>query len=128
SSADLYVPQLICRRVRGTYTVPLWTTFNGTGSVLNLDPVTDLPVQNGVATDVPFTVAIPCSLTAGPTPGRGIFYGHGLRARGRGDGEVPAGNRRTLANTYGFVIAATDWQGFSNADVPTVLGFIGELS
>lgn len=120
------VPQRICRRVRGTYTVPLWTTFNGTGSVLNLDPVTDLPVQNGVATNVPFTVAIPCSLTAGPTPGRGIFYGHGLL--GSGDGEVTAGNLRTLANTYGFVIAATDWQGFSNADVPTVLDFIGELS
>src|SRR5262245_57851701 len=76
------VPQRICRRVRGTYTVPLWTTFNGTGSVLNINPVTDLPVQNGVATDIPFTVAIPCSLTAGPTPGRPIFYGHGLLGSG----------------------------------------------
>src|SRR5262249_17229151 len=119
------VPQKICRRVRGTFTVPLWTTFNGTGSVLNVNPVTDLPVQNGVATDVPFTAPIPCSLTTPGTPGRPVFYGHGLL--GSSD-EVTAGNLRTLANTYGFVMAATDWQGFASADLPTVLGFIGELS
>jgi hypothetical protein len=117
----------VCRRVSGTYTVPLWTTFNGPGSVLNLDPATDLPVQNGMATDVPFTVMIPCSLvTPTPTPGRPIFYGHGLL--GSGAGEVTAGNLRTLADTYGFVIAATDWQGFSRADTPAVLGFIDDLS
>jgi hypothetical protein len=115
----------ICRRVEGTFSVPLWTTFDGPGSVLNLDPATDLPVQNGVA-DVPFTVVIPCSLVD-PTPaaGRPIVYGHGLL----GDrGEVTAGNLRTLADTYGFVLGATDWQGFSENDVPTVLGFLGDLS
>src|SRR5262245_8223834 len=117
----------VCRRVRGTYTVPLWTTFDGTGSVLNIDPGTNLPVQNGVATDIPFTAMIPCSLiNPTPTPGRPIFYGHGLL--GSGDGEVTAGNLRTLANTYGFVLAATDWQGFAQGDVGTVLGFINDLS
>jgi hypothetical protein len=117
----------VCRRVQGTYEVPLWTTFNGPGSVLNIDSLTNLPVQNGVATNVPFTVMIPCSLV-NPTPaaGRPIFYGHGLL--GSGFGEVTAGNLRTLADTYGFVIAATDWQGFSSADVPAIVGFIGELS
>ena len=117
----------VCRRVTGTFEVPLWTTANGPGSILNLDPATNLPVQNGVAADVPFTVMIPCSLvTPTPTPGRPIVYGHGLL--GSGFGEVTAGNLRTLADTYGFVIAATDWQGFSTHDVPTILGFIGELS
>jgi hypothetical protein len=117
----------VCRRVTGTYEVPLWTTFNGPGSVLNLDPATNLPVQNGVATDVPFTVMIPCSLMEPtPTPGRAIFYGHGLL--GSGFGEVTASNLRTLADTYGFVIAATDWQGFSSADVGTIVGFINDLS
>lgn len=118
-------PQRICRRVTGTYTVPLYTTFNGPGSVLNLNTATNLPVQNGFATNVPFIVSIPCSLTAGPTPGRAIFYGHGLLGSA---GEVTASNLRTLANNYGFVLAATDWQGFSNADLPIVFGFISDLS
>lgn len=116
----------VCRRVQGVYSVPLWTTFNGPGSVLNLDPETNLPVQNGVADDIPFTVMIPCSLV-GPEPsgGRPIVYGHGLL----GDrGEVTAGNLRTLANTYGFVLGATDWQGFSEFDVSTIVGFLGDLS
>jgi len=116
----------VCRRVRGTYSVPLFTTFNGPGSLLNVDPATNLPVQNGVADDVPFTVMIPCSVWNGPTPGRPIYYGHGLL--GSGDGEVTAGNLRTLADTYGFVIGATDWQGFSEHDVPTIIGFIPDLS
>ena len=54
-----------------------------------------------------------------------VFYGHGLLGTGN---EVTAGNLRTLANTYGFVLAATDWQGFSNPDIGTIFGFIGELS
>jgi hypothetical protein len=118
------VPQRICRRVRGTFTAPLWTTFDGPGSLLNVDPLTDLPVQNGT-TEVPWVATIPCSLTSPGTPGRPIFYGHGLL--GTRD-EVTAGNLRTLANTYGFVMAAVDWQGFSQSDLPTVFGFIGELS
>jgi hypothetical protein len=116
----------ICRRVQGTYSVPLWTTFNGPGSVLNLDPISNLPVQNGVADDIPFTVVIPCSLM-GPIPasGRPVVYGHGLL----GDrGEVNAGNLRTLADTYGFVLGATDWQGFSENDVGAIVGFLGDLS
>jgi hypothetical protein len=117
----------VCRRVAGTYTVPLFTTFNGPGSLLNLNPVTNLPVQNGVATDIPFTAIIPCSLVQ-PTPqaGRPIFYGHGLL--GTGAGEVGADNLRNLAQNYGFVIAATDWQGFAAADLGTIVGFIGDFS
>src|SRR5579871_2955787 len=117
----------VCREVAGTYTVPLFTTFDGPGSLLNVDPMTNLPVQNGVAADIPFTVIIPCSLVQ-PTPqaGRPIFYGHGLL--GTGAGEVGADNLRNLAQNHGFVIAATDWQGFAAPDVATILGFIGDLS
>jgi hypothetical protein len=112
--------------VQGTYSVPLWTTFNGPGSVLNLDPDTNQPVQNGVADDIPFMVVIPCSLmTPTPSGGRPVVYGHGLL--GSRD-EVTAGNLRTLANTYGFVLGATDWQGFSENDVGAIVGFLGDLS
>jgi hypothetical protein len=119
----------VCRRVRGTYQVPLWTTADGPGSVLNVDPDTNLPFVHPTipVTNAPFTVMIPCSLV-GPTPtaGRPVVYGHGLL--GTGFGEVTAGNLRTLANTYGFVIAATDWQGFSQADVGTIVVFTRELT
>ncbi len=114
----------ICRRVRGTYDVPLYTTSDGPGSLLNIGPE-GVPVANGV-THAPFTAIIPCSLVQPmPRAGRPIFYGHGLL--GSGDGEITASNLRRLANTYGFVLAATDWQGFSQRDRGTVLGFIGDL-
>jgi len=114
----------VCRLVDGTFTAPLYTTFDGPGSVLNINTVTNLPEQNGT-TQVPFRAFIPCSLVNGQTAGRPIFYGHGLLGSRN---EVTAGHARTLANTYGFVMAAVDWQGFSNADLPTVFGFIGNLS
>jgi hypothetical protein len=116
----------VCRRVRGTYTVPLYTTFDGPGSLLDINPATNLPVQNGT-TQAPFTAMIPCSLTSPtPQPGRPIFYGHGLL--GSGDSEVSSDHLRTLANTYGFVVVATDWQGMSINDYATVIGFLSDLS
>ena len=101
----------VCRRVRGTFQVPLYMTFDGPGSRLIIGPA-GVPVQNGRHRTAPFTAIIPCSLVNPlPTPGRPIFYGHGLL--GSGFGEVSSGHLRTLANTYGFVVAATDWQGMS---------------
>jgi hypothetical protein len=123
----------ICRRVRGTYEVPLYMhdpvtnlPLDGPGGRLNIDPTTNLPFASGVA-HAPYTAIIPCSLVS-PTPvsGRPFYYGHGLL--GTGDGEITAGNLRTLSSTYGFVMAATDWQGMAAADLPTVLGFLGDLT
>jgi hypothetical protein len=109
----------VCRQVRGTFDVPLYTTFDGVGSVLNIDPLTDLPVANGVV-HAPFTVDIPCSLTTPtPTAGRPTVYGHGLL--GSGQGEVSAGHLQTLGQNYGFVFGATDWQGMSQADTFAIL-------
>jgi len=117
----------ICRRVRGTYDVPLYTTFDGPGSRLNIGPL-NLPVQNGV-THAPMTIIIPCSVL-NPTPhaGRAMFYGHGLF--GTGDSEVISEHLRKLMDTYQYVVAATDWQGMSTPDLPLILNptFIGDLS
>lgn len=115
----------VCRRVQGTYEVPLYTDMDGPGSRLNIGPG-GVPVQTGV-TQAPFTAIIPCSLlNPVPHPGRPIFYGHGLL--GTGVGEVSSGHLRTLADTYGFVVAATDWQGMSDFDYSTIIGFIPDLS
>src|SRR6185436_828437 len=57
-----------------------------------------------------------------PATGRPIFYGHGLL--GSGAGEVDSGNLRTLAQTYGFVIVATDWQGMSSSDTGNIVSNI----
>ena len=113
-------PGQICRKVAGTFQVPLYTTFNGAGSVLKIG-LDGNPEQNGIV-NAPFTAIIPCSLSTAPATGRPIFYGHGLL--GSGAGEVDSGNLRTLAQTYGFVIVATDWQGMSSADTTNIVNNI----
>jgi hypothetical protein len=110
-------PGQICRRVSGTFQVPLYTTFNGPGSVLAIGPDGN-PEQNGIV-NAPFTAIIPCSLSTVPQPGRVIFYGHGLL--GSGAGEVGSSHLRNLAQTYGYVVVATDWQGMSDADVENIV-------
>ncbi|MCX8071612.1 MAG: hypothetical protein N3C12_04060 [Candidatus Binatia bacterium] len=116
----------ICRRVRGTYRVPLFLTSDRPPAVYNLDE-NGVPRQNGWAR-APFTVIIPCSAINGeePVPGRPMIYGHGLF--GTGEGEVTAGPQQTLASRFGFIIAATDWIGMSNGDLDNTFRIIGDLS
>ena len=109
----------VCRRIQGTYEVPLYTTFDGAGSVLNINPLTNLPEQTGT-TAAPFTAFIPCSIATSPSPSRPIFYGHGLL--GSGLGEVTSGHLRELANNYRYVVVATDWQGMSVDDLAIIAG------
>lgn len=118
----------VCRRVRGVYTVPLYATLNSPGARLNLDATTNLPARTGVAANVPFTAIVPCSLvTPVVVAGRPILYGHGLL--GSGEGEVStAENLRALADAYGFVVVATDWQGMAADDTLPIVSFLGDLS
>ena len=117
-------PGQICRRVAGTFQVPLYTTFAGPGSVLKIGPDGN-PEQNGVI-NAPFTAIIPCSLSTVPQAGRSIIYGHGLL--GTGAGEVGAGHLRNLAQTYGFVVIATDWQGMASEDIGNIFTITGDLT
>ncbi len=116
----------ICRRVRGTYRVPLFLTSDRPPAVYHLDEA-GVPRQNGWAR-APFTVIIPCSAISGPQPipGRPMIYGHGLF--GSGEGEITAGPQQTLASRFGFIIAATDWIGMSNGDLDNTFRIIGDLS
>lgn len=117
----------IFRRIRGTYTVPLFMTSADPPAMFNLD-ANGVPKQNGTAT-APFTVTIPLFLVTGegaPRQGRPVVYGHGLL--GSGEGEVTAGNLQTLQSKYGFVLGATDWTGMSENDVTNTVKLISELS
>jgi pimeloyl-ACP methyl ester carboxylesterase len=130
SVEDDYSDQLL-RRVRGTYTVPLFLTSAMQPTTYNLDE-SGVPRQNGTA-EAPFTVVIPrlpvtpAGAAPGPYPAaRPIVYGHGLL--GSGEGEVDASNLQTLAMTHHFVLAATDWIGLSEADVLTAALVATDLS
>jgi hypothetical protein len=122
---DNYSDQIF-RRVRGTYTVPLFMDRPNPPAVYNLDD-NGVPRQNGTTT-APFTVIIPRSAVEGaqPIPGRPMVYGHGLL--GSGQGEVTAGPQQSLASRFGFIIAATDWIGLSSGDVENTLRLIGDIS
>jgi hypothetical protein len=116
----------IYRRIRGTFTVPLFTRDADPPTVLNLDSA-GVPRQNGTTT-APFTVTIPRIAIEGtqPRPGRALVYGHGLL--GRGEGEITANNLQTLSNRFNFILAATDWVGLSNADLQPIIRMIPDLS
>jgi len=121
----------ILRRVRGTYTVPLFMNSATPPATYNLD-ASGTPRQNGTA-QAPFTVMIPRlaatggSAASAPYPAaRPIIYGHGLL--GSGESEVQADNLQTLAVTYHFVITATDWIGLAEGDVAADAAAILDLS
>lgn len=116
----------IFRRVRGTFTVPLFMTSATPPALFNLDAA-GVPKQNGTAT-APFTITIPRIAVEGsvPRPGRPIVYGHGLL--GSGAGEITAGNLQTLQSKFGFILGATDWIGLSEGDLNNTLRIIADLS
>lgn len=117
----------ICRRVRGRVSLPRWTEADGPGARLVFDAAGDLPVPVGTAS-VPFTALVPCTLLNAPgRRGRVVVYGHGLL--GAGDTELSnALDLRSLADRYGFMLIAADWQGMSRADLPVILRFLPDLS
>ena len=126
------VDDRIFRRVTGTFTVPNYLTADGApGNGFNYAPgagLDALPIRNGDFT-AEFICNIPRSVTVDGNdpvaPGRGAIYGHGLL----GDqGEVNAGNVRTMANTHRFVYCATKWSGFADEDIGIAAATLQELS
>ena len=126
------VDDQIFRRVTGTFTVPNYLTGDGSpGNKFNYAPnagIDALPVRNGDFT-AEFICNIPRSVsTDGNDPvtaARGAIYGHGLL----GDqGEVNAGNVRTMANAYRFVFCATKWSGFADEDIGIAAATLQDVS
>ena len=115
----------IFRRVRGTFTVPLFMKDATPPTSYNLD-ANGVPKQNGTTT-APFTITIPRSAVGNPPQaGRALIYGHGLL--GSGEGEITADHLQALANRFNFVVGATDWIGLSENDVSATLRFTNDLS
>ena len=118
----------IARRVRGTFTVPCYLEPNcGPGGSFQLGG-DGLPSRNtGNDWTANFDCIIPRSAIDGtPMPGRPAIYGHGLF--GSASEVFNADIQQELANTYGFVLCATDEIGMSNSDVGNTVGILGDLS
>ncbi len=126
------VDDRIFRRVTGTFEVPNYLTGDGSpGSRFNYAPGAGpdaLPVRNGVVS-AGFICNIPRSVSTDGndpvTPARGAIYGHGLLGS---NGEVNAGNVRTMANVHRFVFCATKWAGFSEDDIGTAIQTLQDVS
>jgi hypothetical protein len=117
----------VARRVRGTFTVPCYLQPDcAPGSSFQLD-ANGLPQRNGDWA-ANFDCVIPRSAIDPPTPvaGRPVVYGHGLF--GSASEVMNAQIQNELANTYGFVMCATDEIGMSSSDVPNVAGILSNLS
>ncbi|HSD24496.1 MAG TPA: hypothetical protein VLB79_09235 [Solirubrobacterales bacterium] len=118
----------IARRVRGTFTVPCYLQPNcGPGGSFQLG-ADGLPSRNaGNDWTANFDCIIPRTAIDGTTtPGRPAIYGHGLF--GSASEVFNADIQQELANTYGFVLCATDEIGMANGDVGNTIGILGDLS
>lgn len=119
---------LTWRRVRGTYTVPLYTDSPAPPTLL-VRGDDGLPIYSGQDHEVPFTIIVPASLVAGPEPPEPaplVTFGHGLM--GEGEGTVSYWRLRTIANEAGMLLVATDWAGMSVPDATTVGNVLADAS
>jgi len=105
------------RRIDGTFSVPLYMNQDGSGArVVRGDD--GLPTFQGWI-EAPFTLTIPRILSEdGSAAGRLLGYGHGLM--GSADGEGGGNYVQEVAQEFGYVVVATDWQGMSDRDLVTV--------
>jgi len=103
------------RQVTGHFTTPFYLDQDGPNAVLVLGD-DGLPVQNGTA-EVPFTVAIPCSVIQDPSPSLLIQGGHGLFGMHTDVATNPWVN---VADRAHAVVFGTSWRGLSYEDYDDV--------
>ena len=116
----------IYRRVRGTFTIPLYLETDQPGARLVRDDQ-GKPKQNGTA-QARFQMIIPKSVKAriegGGTGARLLTYGHGLMGSYN---EVGSSFQRAFFNKYEIVGIATDWWGMYEEDTNNVASALGQL-
>jgi pimeloyl-ACP methyl ester carboxylesterase len=119
--------QVVWRDVSGTYQSPLFLTgdpYEPGAPVLNVD-ADDTPVQNGFMSP-PFSVSIPCSVLDPDQTSHPIVLGHGFLGSGAsmtGAGSDMTGTPFIIASAtdWNHIAGATDWIGFSSADLGWLL-------
>jgi hypothetical protein len=115
----------VARRVKGTVAVPCYLAPScAPGGTFALND-RGLPTRNGTW-DANFDCIIPRSAVEGsPSPARPSLYGHGLFGSAS---EVGSSGQADLANTYNFVLCATDEIGMSSSDLGTAAAITGDVS
>ncbi len=111
--------EFIFRRIEGSFEVPLYLDSAEPGGMLLRDEQGQ-PRAQGRAR-VPFSVQIPNSAAAAAAagrPARVVQYGHGFFS---GLGEARDPTFRRFAERTGVVLAAVEWWGMSQADMPEVM-------
>ncbi len=111
----------IARLVEGTVQVPLYVNSTEPAAALRRDAA-GKPVAEGTA-EVPFSMIIPPSVTAGGAPARLLQFGHGFF----GDrGEIVDSFVPEFADRSRLVVFGTDWWGMSKADITPILTAISD--
>ena len=116
------------RTVSGTVTVPCYTNLPGCppGSSFLFAPGSNVPQPiPGNTTEANFTCRIPTAALAGGPGAKPSLYGHGLLG---GLGEVESGPQSAMVREHNYMYCATDWAGFSTADIGTVAASLQDLS
>jgi hypothetical protein len=117
---------VIARRVEGTVTVPCYlTNACEPGGRFDLDR-RGLPRRFGNYSARWYCNIPRSALAPGAAKARPALYGHGLL--GSASRELNAGNVKAMSNEHNMVFCATDWIGFSGADIPNVIAVINDLS
>ncbi|MFA1547366.1 hypothetical protein [Actinomadura chokoriensis] len=119
------VDDRIAREVKGVVWAPSYLDQYGglPGSSLHRGGDGRPSQLPGNSQAVPFQCEIPKS--AFTDPARPALYGHGLLG---GEGEVDAGNVKSMAAEHGFMFCATRWIGMSEEDVPNVVTALADLT
>jgi hypothetical protein len=109
------------RIVEGSFEMPRYLTGDGgPGTVFDNDGDPDgIPERNG-SMAAPFTCVLPVEPVE-PSPV--VLYGHGLLGS-----RAEVLDIGSLGATVGIGFCALDYLGMSSADIPTVLGELGELT
>ena len=105
----------IRRQIKGEFSAPYYTNRPGPGSHLVIGSDGN-PVFQGY-TNVTFSVNIPNILVDNGVAGLVLQYGHGLFGTQE---EINSGTLTEIAQTFGYVFAATNWWGMDSFDVPSV--------
>lgn len=114
----------VAKIVRGTFEVPSYLTGDGSpGSVLDIDPATDLPRSDGTIT-ANFTCTVP---TTAVESGEAVpvVYGHGLLGSAN---EAASSQVQTTAAAINGLYCATDSIGMAAGDVGYAVEALSDIS